>query len=90
MATQIALLPVVAPASGISWVWDPSLRVDLPSTDSFGPLFSERASTLGKHRLAIGFSYQDSQFSGIDGVDLHNFPTVFIQDTNRERTPVIP
>src|SRR5258708_39056359 len=50
IATSIALLPVVSPAAGISFIFDPALGVFSASTDGFGPIFSERASTLGRHR----------------------------------------
>jgi hypothetical protein len=79
VATQIALLPFVTPASGITLTFDKSLGVFTTSQDSFGPIFSERASTVGKNRLAVGFSYQYVNFDSLDGIDLHDFPTVAIQ-----------
>jgi hypothetical protein len=79
ITSQIASLPLVAPASGISLVLDQSLGVFVASNDSFGPIFSERASTIGKYRLALGFSYQHMNFDSLDGIDLHSFPTVFVQ-----------
>ncbi len=82
VATQIASLPFVAPASGISLVFDKSLGTFTASTDSFGPIFSERASTIGRHRLALGFSYQYMNFDSLDGVSLHSFPTLFVQTTD--------
>jgi hypothetical protein len=79
VATQIALLPFVTPASGITLTFDKSLGVFTTSQDSFGPIFSERSSTVGNHRLAVGFSYQYVNFDSLDGIDLHDFPTVAIQ-----------
>jgi hypothetical protein len=79
VATQIASLPLVAPAAGISLIFDKSLGTFTASNDSFGPIFSERASTIGRNRFAIGFSYQYMNFDSIDGVNLHSFPTLFVQ-----------
>jgi hypothetical protein len=79
IASQIASLPLVAPAAGISLVFDQSLAVFVTSNDAMGPIFSERASTVGRYRLALGFSYQHMNFDSLDGVDLHSFPTVFVQ-----------
>jgi hypothetical protein len=90
VATQIALLPLVAPAAGISLTFDKSLGIYLVSNDSFGPIFSERASTIGRNRLAIGFSYQYMSFDSIDGVNLGSFPTVFIQNVNLNGNPCNP
>jgi len=79
VASQIAVLPLVAPAAGISLVLDKSLGTYVVSNDSFGPIFSERATTVGRNRLALGFSYQYMNFDSLDGVDLHRFPTLFLQ-----------
>ncbi len=79
ITSQIASLPLVTPAAGLSLVFDQSLGVFVTSNDSFGPIFSERASNIGKHRLALGFSYQRMNFDSLDGVDLHSFPTLFVQ-----------
>jgi len=79
ITSQIASVPLVAPAAGLSLVFDQSLGVFVTSNDSFGPIFSERASTIGKYRLALGLSYQWMDFDSLDGVDLHGFPTLYVQ-----------
>jgi hypothetical protein len=85
IATQLALLPLVSPAQGISLTFDRSLGAYTVSTDSFGPIFSERASTIGRHRLSIGASYQYQKFDTVDGINLHNFPTAYIYDQQQDR-----
>ena len=80
IASQIALLPFVSPASGITFTFDKSLGVYTESTDSFGPLFGERADTIGRYRFSLGLAYQRSDFNSLDGVNLHDFPTVQVQD----------
>jgi hypothetical protein len=87
ITSQIASLPLVAPAAGLSLVFDQSLGVYVASNDSFGPIFSERASTIGKYRLALGFSYQRMNFDSLDGVDLHSFPTLFVQPDDAFAVP---
>jgi hypothetical protein len=76
IATQIAFLPFVAPASGLTFTLSKSLGVPVASNDSFGPILSERATTVGRYRLAIGFNYQHSNFDSLDGIDMHNFQWV--------------
>jgi hypothetical protein len=73
---QTNLLPLASPSSGYSLTYDPSLKTFVTSTDSLGPILGERAETVGRHRLFIGFSYQYFNFNRIDGVNLHNFPAV--------------
>jgi Putative MetA-pathway of phenol degradation len=89
IAGQIALLPFVAPASGITFTFDKSLGIYAESQDSFGPIFSERASTIGRNRLAVGFSYQYLDFNSLDGINLRSFPTAFIQ-TQQAPSPNCP
>jgi hypothetical protein len=80
---QANLLPLASPSSGVVLVYDPSLKTFVTSTDSLGPILGERAETVGRHRLFIGFSYQFFDFDKIDGVNLHDFPDVFThQDDN--------
>jgi len=84
VAGQIALLPFVAPASGITFTFDKSLFIYTESPDSFGPIFSERASTIGRHRLSVGVAYQYLDFDSLGGINLHSFPTTFLQAPTSE------
>ncbi|HWO28395.1 MAG TPA: transporter [Candidatus Acidoferrum sp.] len=73
---QANLLPLASPSSGVVLVYDPSLKTLVISTDSLGPILGERARTVGRHRLFIGFSYQFFNFDKIDSVNLSNIPNV--------------
>jgi len=78
LASQSTLLPLASPSSGITFTWDPAAKVFSPSTDSFGPILGERAETIGKYRVFLGFSYQYFRFNSLDGLDLNkNLPVVF-------------
>jgi hypothetical protein len=46
-------------------------------TETFGPILTERAETIGKHKLFVGFSYQYFNFDKADGINLKNFGAVF-------------
>jgi len=78
IAEQVVSMPLVTPATGISLIFDKSLGIYEASNESFGPILSERASTIGRHRLGLGFSYQYMNFGSLDGVDIHSFPSVFV------------
>lgn len=51
------------------------------STQSFGPIFSERAETIGRKRFAVGFNYQYFSFDTFGDFDLLSVPAVFEHDS---------
>ena len=77
IGTQLSQLPITSPASGFLFTFNPSVGVVTETTQNFGPILSERAQTIGKHKLFVGFSYQYFNFDKVDGVDLRNFGAVF-------------
>ena len=82
---QANLLPLASPSSGFVLTYDPSLKTFVSSNDSLGPVLGERAETVGRHRLFVGFSYQFFNFNKIDSVDLHNIPVVLTHaDDNKD------
>jgi hypothetical protein len=74
------LLPLVAPASGITLTLDTSLGIYTVAQLSFGPIFSERATMIGARHLALGVSYQHLSFNSLGGINLRSFPTTFTQE----------
>src|ERR1700678_421059 len=85
---QANLLPLASPSSGVLLVYDPSLKTLVTSTDSLGPILGERAGTIGRHRLFLGFSYQYFNFDKLDGINLHDFPAVLTHtDDSTDNSP---
>jgi hypothetical protein len=80
LASQLLALPLPSPASGFTYTFDPSLGVLTRSTQSFGPVLTERAETIGKKKFNIGFSYQRFAFDSLSGIPLKNVPVVFTHD----------
>jgi len=76
---QAAILPLASPSSGITFSFDAVSKAFTSSNDSFGPILGERADTIGKSRMFVGFSYQHFKFDKLDGVSLGNLPAVFTQ-----------
>jgi Putative MetA-pathway of phenol degradation len=89
---QANLLPLASPSSGVVFTYDPTLKTFVTSTDSLGPILGERAETVGRHRLFLGFSYQFFDFDEIDGVNLRHFPAVLTHtnDPFNNSTPSNP
>ena len=77
IGSQLTSLPLPSPASGFTYTFDPDLGVYTRSAQSYGPILAERAETIGKGKFYAGFSFQHFRFGTLDGVDLHNFNSVF-------------
>jgi hypothetical protein len=80
LAAQLAAIPLPSPASGFTYSLDPGLGVLKRSTQSFGPIYTERADTIGKHKFSVGINYQRFSFDTIEGVDLGEVDAVFTHD----------
>ncbi len=80
LTSQLVSLPLPPPASGFTYQFDPALGVFTRTTSTFGPILSERAETIGLHRVAVGFSVQGLSFDSIEGIDLDAVPAVFTHD----------
>jgi hypothetical protein len=69
---QLGTFPLPSPASGFTYQLDPALGIFTRSTESFGPIFADRAETIGRGRFSLGVTYQRFTFDEIDGKNLHN------------------
>jgi hypothetical protein len=81
LASQLAAIPLPSPASGFTFTFDSTLGVFQRSTQSFGPIFTERAETIGKKKFTFGVFYQHFSFDSIEGLDLGSVPAVFTHDS---------
>jgi len=80
LTSQLAAVPLPSPASGFTYEFNPETGTFVRSTTSFGPILTERGETIGRGRLAFGFSYQFFSFDHLDGVPLVAVPAVFTHD----------
>jgi len=70
MATQFATFPLGSSAGGLTYEFDPAVGTLRRGSASFGPLFSERALTIGRRKLSAGFNYQRTSYSTFEGRNL--------------------
>jgi hypothetical protein len=80
LARQLVALPVPSPASGFTYTFDESTGTFIRSTQSFGPILSDRAETLGRGKFSFGFTLQQFSFQTFDGLHLSHIPAVFTHD----------
>jgi len=80
LASQLAAVPLPTPASGFTYTFDSALGVFQRSTQSFGPILTERAETIGKKKVTFGITYQHFGFDSLEGLSLGDVPAVFTHD----------
>ena len=67
IAVALSVIPLASPASGVITRTDPTTGAELPSSISLGPIFTERAETIGRHKFYVGVSNQDFHFATLNG-----------------------
>jgi hypothetical protein len=67
MATQFATFPLGSSSGGMTYVFDESVGTFRRGSASFGPLFAERALTIGRRKLNAGFNYQRTSYRTFEG-----------------------
>jgi hypothetical protein len=82
IATQLAILPIISPSSGFTYRYDSASGAFVRSSTGLGPIYTERAETIGRQKFSFGVSYQRFRFSKLDGIDLNNVPAVFTHVPN--------
>ena len=74
ITSQIGIFPFSSSVSGFTFAFDPSLGTFMRTTESLGPLFAERAPTLGGGKLNLHFSYTFFTYDTFAGNSLSHFP----------------
>jgi hypothetical protein len=77
VGTELSLLSIPSPASGVLFTYDQTLHTYVPSQESYGPIVTERAETIGRHRIFVAATYQFFDFGSLDGIDLKHLPVVY-------------
>jgi len=76
VGSEVSSLPLASPASGIIYIFDPKLNVPVPTSETLGPVLTQRPETIGRHRIYIAVTYQGFRFEDLDGVSLRTLPVV--------------
>jgi hypothetical protein len=70
LATQLGTFPLASSAGGFAYTYDPALGTFARATESFGPIYTERADTIGKGKFNTGINYSHFTFDRIDNLSL--------------------
>ena len=87
LGSQLSSFPLASSAGGFTYRFDPALGVLTRTTDSFGPIFAERADTIGTGKFNLGLNYNHFTFDRIDRLDLRAGDVALVfthQDTNND------
>ena len=80
LASQLTSLPLPSPASGFTYRFDAATGTFVRSTQSFGPILTDRAETIGRGRFAFNYNFQYFSFDRLEGFDLSRVPSIFTHD----------
>lgn len=70
IARQLSNFPLSSSAGGFAYTFDPDLGTFTRPTRSFGPMFTERAFSIGKGKLNVGLNFTHHAFDHLDDLDL--------------------
>src|SRR5262245_19665114 len=68
---DLASLPS-ASGAGFTYRFDPALGTAIRTSESFGPIFTQRSLQAGQNLASFGVSYRSTNFSNIDGRSLRD------------------
>lgn len=81
LASQITTFPLASSSGGLSFVTNERGETTRTST-TFGPLFAERAVTIGRGKLNLGYTFQATSYNSFEGLDLDTDDLRFISQHN--------
>lgn len=70
LLTLLSTAPVASPSGGFTYTFDPALGTFTRTSQSFGPTFAERALTIGRGRVSLGYGYQHATYDTFEGLNL--------------------
>jgi hypothetical protein len=74
--TVASTYPVASASSSVTYVFNPATEAFERQTRVLGPIFGERAETIGKDQLNAGLSYSYVRLTSINGQDLSELENV--------------
>ena len=77
IAVTLSVIPLSSPTSGVILKTDPATGAELPVSGSLGPIFTQRAETVGKGNFFIGFTNQNYRFSELNGQKLNGLSLLY-------------
>ena len=70
IVTLLSTFPLGSSSGGFTYTYDPALGTFSRTSESFGPIFAERALTIGRQRGSLGVAYQRLKYDTFEGKSL--------------------
>jgi hypothetical protein len=72
LAAARSQAPIPSAGGSFRFAWDPEVHTFVRSEQSLGPIFGERAQTLGRNTGTVGLAYTHIDFDTLEGKPLDN------------------
>lgn len=82
LVLQLSSFPLGSSSGGFTYTVNPDTGEVLPTSSTFGPAYAERALTIGRGKVNIGFSFQARSYDSFEGADLGSGQLSFIREHN--------
>jgi len=73
LSSNVADFPAVSTAPGLTFSYDPNTQLFERSSTTLGPVFVERALTIGRGKFELGVSYLFIDFTELNGKNVDGF-----------------
>jgi hypothetical protein len=80
--SEIGVFPFSSPGGGFTFSFDPESGGFVRTTETLGPLFAERAPTLGRGKFNLQFAVTFFKYDQFEGNDLDNLEVIARHDTD--------
>jgi hypothetical protein len=72
LLASLTTFPLGSSSGGFVFEGDPALGDFKPASRSYGPMFAERALTIGRGNFNFGFTFQAARYDSFEGKDLES------------------
>jgi len=77
IAVALSVIPLSAPSSGVILKKDPVTGAELGVSATLGPIFTQRAQSIGKGKFYLGFTHQNFHFTKLNGQSLNALSVLY-------------
>jgi hypothetical protein len=81
LAAQLASFPLASSSGGFTFSVNDRGEVT-PTSTTFGPSFAERAVTIGRNQINVGYTFQATKYDAFEGVGLDSGGLTFVSRHN--------
>jgi Putative MetA-pathway of phenol degradation len=89
IGAEVSQIPLASPASGIIYTNNPVTQLPERLDQSFGPILTQRAQTIGRHNFYVAVTYQYFLLEDIDSQALKNLPAVIYLNSASNPTSAV-